>query len=83
MSDSSKLAAELEFVKALAVEAAGLARKRCQTVTPQEKANLSYVTDLDQDLERLIRQRLGEKYPDDSLTGEEYEAGGGSGPRRW
>ena len=52
MPDSSELAAELEFVKALALEAAGIAKKRCQSVTPHEKANLSYVTDLDQDLEQ-------------------------------
>ena len=80
MPDSSDLAAELEFVKALAIEAAAVAKKRCRTVTPQEKANLSYVTDLDQDLERLIRQRLGDRFPDDSLTGEEYAAEGGTGP---
>ena len=52
-------------------------------MTPHEKANLSYVTDLDQDLEPLIRERLGAEFPDDVLTGEEYAAAGGSGPRRW
>src|SRR5947207_1539244 len=83
MTDSPDLAAELEFVKALAVEAAGVARARCQGVTTQEKANLSYVTDLDKDLERLIRGRLAERFPDDVLTGEEYGAEGGGGPRRW
>jgi fructose-1,6-bisphosphatase/inositol monophosphatase family enzyme len=83
MPASSDLTAELTFVKALAVEAAAVAMNRCRTVTPQEKANLSYVTDLDQDLERLIRRRLGDRFPDDSLTGEEYEAAGGTGPRRW
>jgi myo-inositol-1(or 4)-monophosphatase len=83
MIDSPDLAAELEFVKALAVEAAGLARSRCERVTPHEKANLSYVTDLDQDVERLVRERLGERFPDDVLTGEEYGREGGSGPRRW
>jgi myo-inositol-1(or 4)-monophosphatase len=83
MADSPDLAADLDFVKDLATEAAGLAIGRWQRVKPQEKANLSYVTDLDQDLERLIRQRLGNRFPDDSLTGEEYEASGGTGPRRW
>ena len=83
MPDLSELAAELEFVKALALEAADVAKKRCRSVTPHEKANLSYVTDLDQDLERLIRQRLGARFPDDLLTGEEYAAEGGTGPRRW
>ena len=83
MADSSDLLAELDFVKALALESATLAKGRCQRVTPQEKANLSYVTDLDQDLERMIRQRLRARFPDDLLTGEEYAAEGGAGPRRW
>ena len=74
------LTAELEFARALALEAAAVARERCRKVTPQEKSNLSYVTDLDQDLEKLIRGRLGDRFPDDSLTGEEYAAAGGSGP---
>ena len=56
---------------------------RAKGVKPQEKANLSYVTDLDHDLERLIRSRLSAQFPDDELTGEEYEASGGTGPRRW
>jgi myo-inositol-1(or 4)-monophosphatase len=83
MTDSPDLAADLEFVKALALEAARVAISRCGRVTPHEKANLSYVTDLDNDLERLIRGRLGERFPNDVLTGEEYGAEGGSGPRRW
>jgi myo-inositol-1(or 4)-monophosphatase len=83
MADSPDLAAELAFVKTLAIECAEIAKARWQRVTPQEKANLSYVTDLDRDVERLIRQRLGARFPDDSLTGEELAAAGGSGPRRW
>jgi myo-inositol-1(or 4)-monophosphatase len=83
MAGSSDLAAELEFVKAIAIESAAAARARCRRVTPQEKANLTYVTDLDNELERLIRGRLGARFPDDALTGEEYAAEGGTGPRRW
>jgi len=83
MADSPDLAADLEFVKALAIETAAVARARCRHVATQEKANLSYVTDLDHDLERLIRERLGTRFPDDALTGEEYGAAGGTGPRRW
>src|SRR5689334_16612329 len=83
MTDARDLAVELEFVKALAVEAAAVAMGRSERVTPEEKANLSYVTDLDRDLEMLIRGRLGERFPEDRLTGEEYAAEGGSGPRRW
>jgi fructose-1,6-bisphosphatase/inositol monophosphatase family enzyme len=83
MAQSPDLVADLEFVKALAIEAAEVARTRCRVVTPLEKANLSYVTDLDNDLEQLIRGRLGARFPNDALTGEEYEPGGGTGPRRW
>ncbi len=83
MTDLSNLAAELEFAKALAGEAALIAMQRSGDVTPQEKTNLSYVTELDNDLEKMIRERLGARFPDDALTGEEYEASGGHGPRRW
>jgi myo-inositol-1(or 4)-monophosphatase len=84
-----RLAAELRLVKRLASEAAQVAIARAQVVSPQEKANQSYVTDLDQDLERLIRQRLAAAFPDDLLTGEEYAAergrggAGEGGTRRW
>jgi fructose-1,6-bisphosphatase/inositol monophosphatase family enzyme len=85
MADSapSNLADDLEFVRTLALEAAAVALTRCQNVTPQEKENLSYVTDLDKDLEQLIRGRLAAQFPNDRLTGEEYAAAGGTGPRRW
>ena len=83
MTEKPDLAAELEFAKALASEAAAVAKRRCHHVTPQEKANLSYVTDLDHDLETMIRERLAARFPDDALSGEEYAASGGKGPRRW
>ena len=83
MTEKSNLAAELEFTKSLATEAAQVARRRCRHVTPQEKANLSYVTDLDHDLETMIRERLAAQFPDDALSGEEYADSGGKGPRRW
>jgi myo-inositol-1(or 4)-monophosphatase len=85
--EKDRLANDLRFVKRLASEAAQVALARAQQVLPQEKENLSYVTDLDRDLELLIRERLREAYPDDLLTGEEYaaEAGerGGGAERRW
>src|SRR4051812_34298956 len=87
--EKDRLAADLRFAKQLASEAAQVALARAQQVVPREKANHSYVTDLDQDLERLVRGRLREAYPEDLLTGEEYAAergsGAGAGPlaRRW
>jgi fructose-1,6-bisphosphatase/inositol monophosphatase family enzyme len=83
MTESRDLTAELEFTKTLASESAAVATRRCHHVTPQEKANLSYVTDLDHDLETMIRDRLAARFPDDALTGEEYAESGGKGPRRW
>jgi myo-inositol-1(or 4)-monophosphatase len=83
MSEHWEYSDELAFVKELAAESAELALLRAKGVRREEKANRSFVTDLDRDLEQLIRRRLGERYPDDRLTGEEYAAEGGSGPRRW
>ena len=77
------LAADLEIVKGFAIEAASLARSRASSVKAEEKANLSFVTDLDRDLEQLLRARLAEAFPDDVLTGEEYAPSGGTGSRRW
>jgi myo-inositol-1(or 4)-monophosphatase len=77
------LEADLEIVKGFATEAASLALSRAGSVKPEEKANLSFVTDLDRDLEQLLRARLAEAFPDDVLTGEEYAPSGGSGKRRW
>ena len=59
-----------------------LARDRHLNIAPQEKSNRSYVTDLDLDLERMIRKRIAARYPDDVLTGEELSTTGGGGPRR-
>ena len=83
MAEQPGMDAELQFVKSLASEAAAGAIQRSQRVTPVEKANQSFVTDLDRDIEQFLRRRLGERFPDDQLTGEEYAAGGGSGSRRW
>jgi myo-inositol-1(or 4)-monophosphatase len=76
-------AEELEFVKAMAREAADLALGRASSVTPEEKANRSYVTDLDRDIELLVRGRLADRFPMDRLTGEEFAPTGGPGRRRW
>ncbi len=84
--EKDRHASELQYVKQLASVAAQVALARAQEVRPEEKANQSFVTDLDRDLERLIRRKLAEAYPDDLLTGEELDAEGGKGQpneRRW
>lgn len=74
---------DLAFAKDLARDAATVARARHASATAQEKSNKSFVTDLDIDLERMIRARIEATFPDDALTGEELAPGGGGGPRRW
>lgn len=78
-----ELSAEIAHVKALAAEAAGLALERAANVAPREKANASFVTDLDLDMERLIRDRLRAAFPHDTVTGEEHAPEGPESPRRW
>lgn len=78
-----ELSAEIAPVKALAAEAAELALGRAASITPREKANASFVTDLDLDMERLIRDRLRALFPDDTLTGEEHAPEGPESRRRW
>ena len=80
--EKDRLAAELRFVKQLASEAAQVALGVRSRSSPQEKANQSYVTDLDHDLERLIRQRLGERVPRRPADGRGVRRGGGQGGRR-
>ncbi len=77
------LETDLEIVKGFATEAARIALARAGSVQPEEKANLSFVTDLDRDLEQFLRGKLAEAFPDDELTGEEYAPSGGTGKRRW
>lgn len=83
MAQQAELALELEMVQTLAREAAAVAMARAGRVTTFEKANSSFVTDLDRDIEQMIRRRLAERFPDDRITGEEYASEGGPGPRRW
>ena len=78
----SEFSVELDVARNLAAEAAAEALRRAKQVKPKEKSNLSFVTDLDLDLEKLIRARLRERFPGDVLTGEEC-ASEGEGPRRW
>jgi myo-inositol-1(or 4)-monophosphatase len=73
----------LPFVKELVAECAAIALGRAAFAKPREKANLSYVTDLDHEIEHHIRDRLGRRFPGDRLTGEELAEAGGGGHRRW
>ena len=78
-----RLASELERVKGLAQEVGRFALERASGAAAREKSNRSFVTDIDLAVEHLLRDRLAAAYPDDVLSGEELETGGGSGSRRW
>ena len=78
------LAADLE----LALRLAGLAdtvttgRFRAADLVVSSKPDLSPVSDADQAVEQLVRQRLAAERPADAFCGEESGTAG-AGPRRW
>lgn len=51
--------------------------------TPERKADGSFVTQADREAERFIRARLEERFPQDSVLGEEEGAHQGASGRRW
>ena len=73
----------MAFARELAAQASVIALERCRSLSPREKSNRSFVTDLDLDVERLLRDRLAARFPEDALSGEEHAREGGDGPRRW
>ncbi len=48
-------------------------------VETELKSDLTPVTEADRGAEELIRSRIAETFPDDSIVGEEFGAGGGTG----
>jgi histidinol-phosphatase len=53
-------------------------------LTVDRKADGSYVTDADREVEMIIRGRISDRYPEHGLVGEEYgEAEAGAGGERW
>ena len=51
-------------------------------VRPEMKSDDTPVTAADREAETLIRSRIGERYPDHAILGEEY-GGDGGGSQRW
>jgi len=52
-------------------------------LTIERKPDRSFVTIADQGIERVIRERILERYPDHGLVGEEYGDQAGTGSTRW
>lgn len=56
---------------------------RHHELTVDTKSDKSPVTIADREAEQLVRKRIREQYPEDSLHGEEYQTQQGSSPYRW
>lgn len=82
--DETELEALLEFAVGLA-RAAGEITLRYfrQPFTADRKADGSFVTQADREAERCIRARIEEKFPYDSVMGEEEKTRAGSSGRQW
>lgn len=68
-----------QFAEALTLEAADEVRQAQPGAAVQEKAAGDWFSALDGAIERRIRQRIAEAYPDDGFLGEEGGAEGGQG----
>jgi histidinol-phosphatase len=79
---------ELESILSFAVETARAAGEITlkyfrSSLTPERKADGSFVTEADRTAERMIRARLAESFPHDAVLGEEEGARAGSSGRQW
>ncbi len=79
---------ELERWLATALELADAADAMALQVRPadldiQAKADGSFVTHVDQAIERHVRERIAERHPAHDVVGEEYEATGSGASVRW
>ncbi len=74
---------DIEFVKEIALEAGQNALGMLGDVTPEFKADHSYVTHIDRETEKFIQARLAVRYPDYSFQGEEYGRFGSDARPLW
>ncbi len=72
----------LEFSKTLARAAGKLAHSAFGTSATSMKGRHDVVTAMDREVDRFIRSAIAERYPDDTIIGEE-EGGGGATERVW
>jgi len=72
----------LEFSRNLARDAGRLAHSAFGQSATSMKGRHDVVTAMDREVERYIRKAIAERYPDDTIIGEE-EGGGGATERVW
>src|SRR5438067_2591158 len=74
----------LSFTVQLAREAGEITLKYFRSaLTPERKADGSFVTRADREAEAFIRARLAESFPDDAVLGEEEGTREGTSGRQW
>jgi histidinol phosphatase-like enzyme (inositol monophosphatase family) len=84
MIEKTELKDLLDFAVQLAREAGALFLTHFKgSFSVERKADQSLVSAVDRELERLLRRRISEIFPDDSITGEEENERRGSSGRRW
>lgn len=71
ISDASRYAEYLAFARSLAGEAAAIAVAQYGASVARRKADGSLVTRTDEEIDRLISQRVEERYPGDTVLSEE------------
>ena len=62
----------LEFARALSRQAGQFILPRWKNVAVDHKPDGSEVTEADRGAEQLLRRRIGERYPDHAILGEEF-----------
>jgi len=83
-ADASELATWLEFALAACDVADELALRAYRTeLDIQAKTDGSFVTEADRLIERTIRERLADAFPDHGVVGEEYGAESATATTRW
>ena len=82
--DGARLDAWLAFALACCDAADALALEHFRRdLVIEAKPDRTFVTQADQAIERMIRQRISTAYPGHGIVGEEYGTEAGSGRLRW
>ena len=82
---SNELHDRYQLAQRIAVEAGNHTLKYFQTdgFDVERKGDDSPVTVADRQAEQLLRERIAEAFPDDTIVGEEFDTKEGSSPWRW
>lgn len=86
VSDMTDLSERRAFADALARDAGALGlefQRQLGTLAIESKGPQDFVTEADRAVERLIREAIGKKFPDDAVLGEEYGASDGTSGFVW